>query len=253
MFSLVCPGEAFFPKASAKLHPYSPTTKFFRCFNRNLTVERRTFERHPIRSCKDSKVLRVFSSGYTFFLSDEKKQRSTNAIWNYAKICLGVLDYHIIQVIFQASGIFPKTKPYLRAQFHTRQRAWKAATEGRNGTIILKRIGQTMTKRQGRTAIPVVTAILPVALLISALIATIIIKGPASVSTTGPYVLFIAAGCALALGIRHGSASRRSLTTGLLRSGGQTLPAIPMLLCIAMISTTWMLLRSSPDSYMLRS
>ena len=98
-----------------------------------------------------------------------------------------------------------------------------------------------MTKRQGRTAIPVVTAILPVALLISALIATIIIKGPASVSTTGPYVLFIAAGCALALGIRHGSASRRSLTTGLLRSGGQTLPAIPMLLCIAMISTTWML------------
>lgn len=98
-----------------------------------------------------------------------------------------------------------------------------------------------MTKRQGRTAIPVVTAILPVALLISALIATIIIKGPASVSTTGPYVLFIAAGCALALGIRHGSASRRSLTTGRLRSGGQTLPAIPMLLCIAMISTTWML------------
>ena len=84
-----------------------------------------------------------------------------------------------------------------------------------------------MTKRQGRTAIPVVTAILPVALLISALIATIIIKGPASVSTTGPYVLFIAAGCALALGIRHGSASRRSLTTGLLRSGGHELLGLP--------------------------
>lgn len=82
---------------------------------------------------------------------------------------------------------------------------------------------------------------LPVAFLLSVLIGAIVLSGPNSISEISPYVLFAAAAFALVLGLRHGTARRRSLRIGLARAAGQTLPAVPMLLCIAMISTTWML------------
>lgn len=53
--------------------------------------------------------------------------------------------------------------------------------------------------------------------------------------------LLSCAALALVLGVWHGSITRRSLVSGLYRSASQVLPAIPMLLCIAALATTWML------------
>ncbi|MDE6283103.1 MAG: sodium:proton antiporter [Muribaculaceae bacterium] len=76
--------------------------------------------------------------------------------------------------------------------------------------------------------------------LLVSLPAVIITRGADAVAQTGPWVLL---GCALlsvALAFAGKTATRRGLRLGLLRSAGQILPAVPILVCIAMVSTTWM-------------
>lgn len=69
----------------------------------------------------------------------------------------------------------------------------------------------------------------------------ILISGPLAISDYSPYALLGAAAVCLILSIRRHYITRRSLAAGLRRSAGQILPAIPMLLCIATLSTSWML------------
>lgn len=69
----------------------------------------------------------------------------------------------------------------------------------------------------------------------------IIFRGPLAVTDFSPFALLFAALMALCLGLASRSLSRRSLVAGLRRSATQVLPAIPMLLSIAALATTWMI------------
>lgn len=83
-------------------------------------------------------------------------------------------------------------------------------------------------------------SVIPLIVLLVSLPAVIITRGADAVAQTGPWVLL---GCALlsvALAFAGKTATRRGLRLGLLRSAGQILPAVPILVCIAMVSTTWM-------------
>lgn len=84
-------------------------------------------------------------------------------------------------------------------------------------------------------------AAIPLSALALGLILIIAFVGPLAVSDYSPIALLSAAALALCLGIYNRSLSRRSLAVGLRRSATQILPAIPMLLCIAALATTWMI------------
>lgn len=84
-------------------------------------------------------------------------------------------------------------------------------------------------------------SVLPVALLLLCLALVICLFGPDKISEFSPYILLLAAAFALVLGLKARSVCRRGMTTGFMRSVRQILPAVPMLLCIAALSTTWML------------
>lgn len=66
-------------------------------------------------------------------------------------------------------------------------------------------------------------------------------QGPGSIADLSPYALLACAAYAVAVAVTGRSLSRRSLTVGFRRSARQILPAVPMLIFIAMVSTTWML------------
>lgn len=75
-----------------------------------------------------------------------------------------------------------------------------------------------------------------------AVLAAIIIFGEASnIADWSPYILLGAAALSILISAFGGSLNRRGLSLGLLRSARQILPAVPMLVCIAMIAATWML------------
>lgn len=76
--------------------------------------------------------------------------------------------------------------------------------------------------------------------LLVALPAVIVIRGADAVAEIGPWVLLCCALLSITLAIAGRTLTRRGLRVGLRRSAAQILPAIPILLCIAMISTTWM-------------
>lgn len=61
------------------------------------------------------------------------------------------------------------------------------------------------------------------------------------INSYSPAILLTATALSLVMSRVCGSFSRRSLATGLGRSATQILPAVPMLLCISMVATTWML------------
>lgn len=73
------------------------------------------------------------------------------------------------------------------------------------------------------------------------LILIMVIKGPLAVSDYSPLALLFCALLTFCLALKVGSMSRRSLLSGFRRSATQVLPAIPMLVCIAALSTTWMI------------
>ena len=82
---------------------------------------------------------------------------------------------------------------------------------------------------------------LPVILLLTLLVGIIIISGADSISAFSPYALLISAIFACGLAFWKGSINRRSLIVGFRRSARQILPAVPMLVFIAIVATTWML------------
>lgn len=65
--------------------------------------------------------------------------------------------------------------------------------------------------------------------------------GPLAVSDYSPLALISCAALTFVLSMSCRTVSRRSLAVGLRRSASQVLPAIPMLVCIAALSTTWMM------------
>lgn len=98
------------------------------------------------------------------------------------------------------------------------------------------RIPEAGTRRPG-----VWVAAVPVIVLLAGLVSIIIAKGADSISGLSPYALLGSAGLALVLSALGGSLSKRGLRTGYVRSARQILPAVPILISIALVSTTWML------------
>ena len=82
---------------------------------------------------------------------------------------------------------------------------------------------------------------IPLLSLAVILVLIILIEGPLAVSDYSPLALLGCSALALLLSVKHRYLSRRGLATGLRRSATQILPAIPMLICIAALATTWML------------
>ena len=92
-----------------------------------------------------------------------------------------------------------------------------------------------------RRAAGLKAAALPVGALILFLITILIFKGADGIAPLAPVALAVASLTALIVARRYGPIRRRAMKSGLARSARQVLPAIPMLLCIAALSTTWML------------
>lgn len=94
----------------------------------------------------------------------------------------------------------------------------------------------------GRRGEPsLIISIIPIAVLLCSLIGLIIIKGADSVSEFGPWILLFSAALAFSLAGIGGVVTRRGLRLGFTRSAMQILPAVPILVCIALVATTWML------------
>ena len=81
---------------------------------------------------------------------------------------------------------------------------------------------------------------IPLAVLLVALPTVIILRGADAVGEIGPWILLTCAVLAISLAALGRTATRRALRVGFLRSASQILPAIPILVCIAMVATTWM-------------
>ncbi len=84
-------------------------------------------------------------------------------------------------------------------------------------------------------------SIAPLAVLLLFLPGIIIARGADAVAETGPWILLFCAILSVALAAICGTATRRGLLVGLRRSAVQILPAVPILVCIAMIATSWMM------------
>lgn len=69
----------------------------------------------------------------------------------------------------------------------------------------------------------------------------IVVSGADSVSGIGPWILLGASALSAGLALAGKVMSRRGIIMGSFRSGSQILPAVPILVCIAMVATTWML------------
>ena len=84
-------------------------------------------------------------------------------------------------------------------------------------------------------------SIVPVAALLVGLAVVIATQGAGAISEFSPYALLGASAVAVVLAGVSGSLSRRGMAMGLRRSAAQVLPAVPMLVCIALLATSWML------------
>lgn len=93
----------------------------------------------------------------------------------------------------------------------------------------------------GRNNPSLVISVIPLTFLLVTLVGVIIVYGADSVSGIGPWILLASAAMSLFLSLAGGVVSKRGMIMGLWRSGTQILPAVPILLCIAMVATTWML------------
>lgn len=78
-------------------------------------------------------------------------------------------------------------------------------------------------------------------MLLGCLIAIIIVKGSGAIADYSHMALLCASIIAITLSLLSGSLCRRGLAVGFRRSARQILPAVPMLVFIAMVSATWML------------
>lgn len=81
----------------------------------------------------------------------------------------------------------------------------------------------------------------PVGVLLAGFIVLMCVVGPIAMADYAPWVLLTASAAGLAAAAATGTLGRRALGIGLRRSAVQILPAIPILLCIALVATTWMI------------
>lgn len=65
-------------------------------------------------------------------------------------------------------------------------------------------------------------------------------EGADAIAGYSPVALLGSAALSVVLSFVFGALSRRGMTVGFVRSARQILPAVPMLICIAMVATTWM-------------
>ncbi len=84
-------------------------------------------------------------------------------------------------------------------------------------------------------------ALAPVGLLLVIIVSVIVAYGAESVVSYAPVALAFSAIVAVGLTCFSGNLRIRALAAGLRRSAAQTLPAVPMLICIAVVATTWMM------------
>ena len=82
---------------------------------------------------------------------------------------------------------------------------------------------------------------IPLLALALTFILIIVLAGPLAVTDWAPASLLGCSALTLGLALWQRSVTRRSLIVGFRRSATQLLPAIPMLICIGALATTWML------------
>ena len=99
-----------------------------------------------------------------------------------------------------------------------------------------------MQNRTGNTTstLSLKVALIPIVALVAGLVCVMSFAGPLATGDYAPYVLLGAAVTGLAAAYFAGAVRRRPMLAGLKRSATQLLPAIPILGCIALVSTTWM-------------
>lgn len=83
-------------------------------------------------------------------------------------------------------------------------------------------------------------SLVPVISLLTALIGIIVFAGSESISDYSPAVLLLSAAIAVTLSAVTRTSDRASMLNGLRRSARQILPAVPLLLLIALVSATWL-------------
>ena len=88
---------------------------------------------------------------------------------------------------------------------------------------------------------PLWLSALPIASLLGFFACIVIFLGADAIADYSHLALLGASVVALALAVVCGSLCRRGIVVGFRRSARQILPAVPMLVCIAMVATTWML------------
>ncbi len=98
-----------------------------------------------------------------------------------------------------------------------------------------------MTTRLHLRKPPLWLSVVPVAALLLALVTIILSKGADAIADYSPWALLGSASLAVLLSWITGGWSRRGWNVGFTRSARQIMPAVPMLFCIAMVATTWML------------
>lgn len=81
----------------------------------------------------------------------------------------------------------------------------------------------------------------PILLLLGFLVGVVAVAGANAISMFSHWVLLASAIVSIILAAFAGCLSRRGMIVGFRRSARQILPAVPMLVFIAMVSTTWML------------
>lgn len=108
----------------------------------------------------------------------------------------------------------------------------------RTGTYTtLKHIISANTSRRPGLIISAV----PIVFLLTFLGSVVFFRGADAIIDWSPASLLMASSLAIVLSVASGCLCRRGLCLGLRRSARQILPAVPMLIFIAMVSTTWML------------
>lgn len=77
--------------------------------------------------------------------------------------------------------------------------------------------------------------------MLASLVAILIARGSSSISEFSPFILLASAVIAVVIAVATKSVGKHDLLAGLRRNARQILPAVPLLMLIAMISATWLL------------
>ncbi|MCM1067026.1 MAG: sodium:proton antiporter [Muribaculaceae bacterium] len=97
------------------------------------------------------------------------------------------------------------------------------------------------TLRRAAVQPPLLLSALPIISLLGFFTCVVLTLGADAISDYSCVALLSASAVALVLAMACGSLNLRGLRSGFRRSAAQILPAVPMLVCIAMVATTWML------------